>query len=237
MNSFINDFNNINTLYYKELKPLVPLTKDEEKKLFKKAKTGDLKARNKIISSNLKFVVDIAKKYKGCGVPFADLVSEGNNALFKAYEKFNPDYDVKFFSYGVWWIRQSIQDLVKKRGILNTNEVTNAYDNEEISFDNFLFDEEDEIVNKSETISDFEFDSDNIGNEEFDVSLLLNVLNDREKFIIKEYFGFNGKPKTLEEIGKKLNITKERVRQIKLICIRKLRQEYLYKKSEYNIYI
>lgn len=77
-NAYINDFNTTVQTYYKELKNCKPISKEYEKELIKKAKKNNIKARNEILTSNLKFVFDVAKNYKGCGTPLEDLISEGN---------------------------------------------------------------------------------------------------------------------------------------------------------------
>ena len=82
-NDYVNDFNTTVQTYYKELKKCNPISREKEVELIKKAKKNDLKAKNTILSSNLKFVFDVAKNYKGCGVPLEDLISEGNLRTYK----------------------------------------------------------------------------------------------------------------------------------------------------------
>lgn len=98
--------------YLKTIRKFVPLTKEEEKVLFKKAKAGDREAYNEIIESNLRFVVSVAKKYQNLGILLEDLISEGNMGLVKAYEKFDVDRNYKFITYAVWWIKQSILNAI-----------------------------------------------------------------------------------------------------------------------------
>lgn len=86
-NAYINDFNTTVQTYYKELKSCNPISKDREKELITKAKKNNIMARNEILSSNLKFVFNVAKNYKGCGVPLEDLISEGNLRIDKGYRK------------------------------------------------------------------------------------------------------------------------------------------------------
>src|SRR5690242_4862024 len=84
------------------------LTKEEEQELFKKAKKGDEKARRKIITSNLRLVVNIAKRYINSKVALPDLIQEGNMGLIKSVDKFKPELDRRFSTYATFWIKQSI---------------------------------------------------------------------------------------------------------------------------------
>lgn len=94
--------------YFKDVDRYPPLTAQEEQALFKRYHAGDKSVKNKIILANLRFVVKVAMKYSNQGMPFIDLISEGNRGLIIAVDKFEPDKNFKFISYAVWWIRQSI---------------------------------------------------------------------------------------------------------------------------------
>jgi len=104
--------------YLKLIKDFSPLTKEAERALFKKAQNGDKQAYAKVVSSNLKFVITVAKKYQNQGLPLDDLVAEGNLGLVKAYYKFDLSRDVKFITYAVWWIRQSIINAIHEHSKL-----------------------------------------------------------------------------------------------------------------------
>ena len=92
----------------KEIGSIPLLDKAEEEKLFKEYINGSIEAKNKIINSNLRFVVSVAKKYIGKGLPFLDIIQEGNKGLITAVEKFDLDKNCKFSTYAMWWIRQAI---------------------------------------------------------------------------------------------------------------------------------
>ena len=106
-------------LYLKDIKNIPLLTHEEEIELAKKAQAGDKAAKNKLVNSNLRFVVNVAKKYQNHGLDLTDLISEGNIGLITAVEKFDFSKGYHFISYAVWWIRQSILKAVceKSRGI------------------------------------------------------------------------------------------------------------------------
>ena len=96
------------SIYLNQIGKIPLLDKAEEKVLIIKAKDGDAEAKNKLINSNLRFVVAIAKKYIRCGIPLPDLINEGNIGLIQAIEKFDIDVGCQFITYAVFWIRQKI---------------------------------------------------------------------------------------------------------------------------------
>jgi len=228
-NQYVNDFSTTVKTYYDELKKYKPISREKERKLLFKAKNGDLDAQNEILTSNLRFVFNIASRYKGQGAAISDLISEGNLGLVKAIQKFNPERDVKFISYAVWWVRNSMQEFIKKRQAclniekdedtlnipLTSNKIPDSEDEWVERRDAMLSDEEDEAKRELHK------------NQRKIVNELLGILEGREKYIVEQYYGIGCKEKNLEEIGKELGITKERVRQIKLSCLNKLRSNIL----------
>lgn len=231
MNVYVNDFSTTVKTYYKELKDSKPLTKENEKKLFKMARNGDIKAKNKILTSNLKFVFDVTKKYKGCGVALEDLISEGNIGLVKAFDKFDESRDIKFISYAVWWIKQAIQECIKKRSVVNTFE---CYEDDSLNANVTtcnVSDSEDEIVYKRDIIENDKKEQDIKETNELNkkvIEKLLQKLTPRAKFIVSAYYGLGGQEeKTLDEIGEIVHLSKERVRQIKLSALKMMRSEIL----------
>ena len=229
MNQYVNDFTRTTEIYYNELKKFKPLTRAKEKKLIKKCKKGNLKAKNEIIEANLKFVFDIAKKYTGRGVPILELISEGNMGLLKAIDKFDETRDIKFISYAVWWIRQAMSDAIKKRNLINFVDIDTEQSNDK-KFDKIFSSEDNDDEDEGIQFSNEENESyEEINSAQSDlVSRVLLVLNEREREIIESYYGINGKEElTLNEMGEKYHLTSERVRQIKKQGLKKLRSEIL----------
>jgi len=115
--------------YLKDVRHIPLLTAEEEVELALKIRKGDRDARNKMIKSNLRLVISIAKRYTGLGVPLSDLIEEGNIGLMKSVEKFDPDRGFRFSTYAAWWIKQGISRAVIDQGKLIRVPV---YMNEEI---------------------------------------------------------------------------------------------------------
>lgn len=99
---------NIISLYLKEINRIPLLTREEEERYARGAAAGDNESKNKLIQANLRFVVNVAKKYQNQGMPLSDLISEGNIGLMNAIERYDVDKGYHFISYAVWWIRQAI---------------------------------------------------------------------------------------------------------------------------------
>ena len=229
-NQYVNDFSTTVKTYYDELKKYRPITRAKEKELIYKAKNGDIEAQNKILTSNLRFVFNVASRYKGNGAAISDLISEGNLGLIKAIQKFDPNKNVKFISYAVWWIRNAIQEFIKKRQTCLNLEKEEDSLNVSATKTGFNYDCEDEYVSKKETVLSDEEDEEKRElhkNQKIVVEKILSNLNERERFIVEQYYGIDCEEKNLEEIGNDLGITKERVRQIKEQSLKKLRSEIL----------
>ncbi|PIU42009.1 MAG: RNA polymerase sigma factor RpoD [Candidatus Omnitrophica bacterium CG07_land_8_20_14_0_80_42_15] len=103
-------------LYLKEIKDIPLLTAEEEIDLAKKIKKGSWAARQKMIRSNLRLVINIAKRYSYLGIPLMDLIEEGNLGLMKAVEKYNPKKGYRFSTYAAWWIKQYITRAIANQG-------------------------------------------------------------------------------------------------------------------------
>lgn len=243
------------TSYLKEVRKLKVMTPERERELAQKMVSGNITEREKeeikkeLIEGNLRFVITVSKQYQNQGMDLPDLISEGNYGLMKAIDNFDWSKNLRFISYAVWWIRQSILQSLNEnsRTIRLPVNVVQDYYKAKKDYDLNGVDMPDKFVNLPSIVN-----LDNPLNEEGDTLLdvisnpnaeradsnlsteqtlkdkilnLINVLDEREKFIIQDYFGLFGSCRTLEDIGKDLNLTKERVRQIKSKSLRKLRNE------------
>lgn len=215
MGTFQNDYTDNVKIYYKDLKKCEPIPFSYERELILKSKEGDVEARNKIIESNLRFVFNIARKYTGKGIPISDLISEGNLGLVKAIEKFDTTKDVKFITYAVYWVREYMSASIRKN--YSRADLTLIEDLQDTAKKN----DAKPIANtKLYDIEDEECDD---GKDKM-IDELLCVLNDKEKKIMEFTYGLCGhKPLTFQEIGKKYHISSERVRQIKIEALDKVR--------------
>ncbi len=113
--SYAYDDANILSMYLKEINRIPLMTAEEELETAIRAQKGDELARKKMIESNLRFVVNVAKKYQNQGLPLVDLINEGNIGLMTALDKFDPDKGYHFISYAVWWIRQAIMKAINEK--------------------------------------------------------------------------------------------------------------------------
>jgi RNA polymerase primary sigma factor len=264
-----NEYDTGLSRYLREIGRTPLLTPEQEIELAGKIKKGDIEARERMISSNLRLVVTIAQGYTNLGLPLSDLISEGNIGLTKAVGRFDPWKGAKFSTYAAWWIKQSIKralanqskvirlpvhlvdKIAKIRGIALQmsdglgREPTDDELAEEIgiasgkiarlrsvgvrpaSLDAPIGD--DDTTAFGETVGDEKAQTPlqllcdkNLSGE---MSGLLDLLNEREKTIISQRFGLeDGKPKTLDDVGRNLGVTRERIRQLQDIALAKLRR-------------
>lgn len=254
--------------YLKEIGKIKLLKPEEELILGKKTAEGSLKAKQKLVQSNLRLVVSIAKKYTGQGVLFLDLVQEGSLGLIKAAERFDYRKGFKFSTYATWWIKQTIVRaiannsktiripvhmaekirVVKKATEKLGLELNREPNNKELSLATGMPIKKIEGVKRAMqktsvsletpvtdnlTVYDYipdercEFPGEKVQNfyMKKDIEDLLSELNEKERKILKERYGIEGKvPKTLEQLGKEMGFSKERIRQIESCAISKLRR-------------
>lgn len=237
-NPNINDYEKGLVKYFNDIKDFKPYTLKEEISLWEDyKKNNNISSRDKLFNANCKFVVNIAKQYKGRGVSMSDLISEGNLGLLTAIERYDPKYKNKIFSYGVWWIRQSMMEAIEKRNFIPSEELPNEKEN-----DDYLFNEGEESFFSDEMTLPEIFISEN--NDERNrteeqkkiIMDSLKGISERDKNILLSYYGLNTKQKNLEEIGLKYNLTKERVRQVNKKTLRKVRSEMLKNSITKDIY-
>ena len=256
-------------LYLREISQVPLLTPQEEVKLAAQIKRGNKKAREKMITANLRLVVKIAHDFGNYGLPLLDLISEGNIGLMKAVERFDPNKGGKLSTYASWWIKQSIKralanqsktirlpvHLVDKIGKIRrvsaqmTEELGREPTNEELAEELGLPFAKvahlktvavrpaslDAKINADDDTAFGDLVSDERAEDPFavlrdkdlreEVGDLLEVLDARERKIIAFRFGFGGgKERTLEEVGRKFGVTRERIRQLQNIALLKMRK-------------
>ena len=214
--------------YMKNIKNFKPLNKDDEHSLIKAyKKNNDLDARNKLIKSNLKYTCKIANNFRNRGIPFSHLITEANDALMYAIDKFDESKDVKIMSYARWWINQRLYKLTENNVERLENDLPTERDSQMLD-DNVNYSQEynmeNEYHNKAFMITDTQQE---INDRNKLIDDLCSILNEREIDIVSMKFGLPPyeSEHTLEEIGKKLKLTKERVRQIHEKAMTKMRSQ------------
>ena len=265
--------------YLKEIDEASLLTFEQEQALGKKViEENDPKAREQLVRSNLRLVVNIAKKYGGRGMSLGDLIEEGNLGLIKAVDYFDPDHGTRFSTYAAWWIKQSIKRALLSNvqpvhiptymvALINQWRHTSAelesklgrtLDVEEMAEIMHLPVRKAKIIHQivkilssirdtsgsdgtdeNQVIEDTLQDK-NIGRPEDElvadeecekVLHLLDEIDQREANVLRLHYGLNGqKPLTLKEIGEKLGLTRERIRQIQRAALTKL-YEYMHEEN------
>ena len=255
-------------MYLKEIGNVPLLSGEEEVELAKRVEQGDEEAKKKLTEANLRLVVSIAKKYVGRGMPFLDLIQEGNMGLMKAVDKFDYTKGYKFSTYATWWIRQAItrgiadtgrtirvpvhmvetinktlrmtRTLLQELGREPTPEEGAARLNvpvarvrevlkisrDPVSLDTPIGEEDDshlgDFIEDDTALSPSDSAAFSMLREE--LKSALESLTDRERQVIELRFGLlDGRARTLEEVGKEFNVTRERIRQIEAKALRKLR--------------
>jgi RNA polymerase primary sigma factor len=215
--------------YFKNLKQFKPLKKEEERKLIEAYKLrNDISARNKLIEHNLKYACQLANTYRNKGLSFSDLISEANNGLIDAIEKYDIKQDVKLISYSKWWIIQRMQAALERENKLprETLEIENS---EETFYNDEIYEE-----NSCLDYEDNDFDYNEIMNNKYLIERITSQISERERDIVYRYYGINQNERyTLEEIGKEYKLTKERVRQIIDKAMTKMRSEALLIDNSY----
>ncbi|MBQ9329232.1 MAG: RNA polymerase sigma factor RpoD [Solobacterium sp.] len=256
-------------MYLKEIGRVPLLKPEDEPEIAKRIEEGDEEAKNILISSNLRLVVSIAKKYVGRGMLFLDLIQEGNMGLVKAVEKFDYTKGFKFSTYATWWIRQAItraiadqartiripvhmvetinklsriqRQLIQELGRDPTAEEISARMEgispekvreiqkialEPVSLETPIGEEDDshlgDFIEDKDAMSPDEYANNQLLKDE--INSVLAGLTEREEKVLRLRFGlYDGRTRTLEEVGKEFNVTRERIRQIEAKALRKLK--------------
>ena len=255
-------------MYLKEIGNVPLLSTEEEIELAKRVEEGDEAAKKKLTEANLRLVVSIAKKYVGRGMPFLDLIQEGNMGLMKAVDKFDYSKGYKFSTYATWWIRQAITRGIADTGrtirvpvhmvetINKTLRMTRTLlqelgreptpeevadrlnvpvsrvrevlkiSRDPVSLDTPIGEEDDshlgDFIEVDSALSPADYAAFSMLREELNTAL--ESLTDRERQVVELRFGLrDGRARTLEEVGREFNVTRERIRQIEAKALRKLR--------------
>ena len=264
-------------MYLREIGQIPLLSYEEEIDYAQRVLNGEEEAKQKLIESNLRLVVSIAKKHTNRGLKMLDLIQEGNMGLMKAVEKFEYEKGFKFSTYATWWIRQAITRAIADQGRTIRIPVHMIETINKIKKESRIILQEtgkeptaEELAKKLElpvekVKSILEMNQDPIsletpvGSEEdselgyfveddkfanpYDATTrvflkeqldeVLKTLNDREEMVLRYRYGLDdGSQKTLEEVGKIFNVTRERIRQIEVKALRKLRHPSRRKKLE-----
>ncbi len=247
--------------YLKEVAAIPLLTREEENTIARKAREGDDRARNRLVESSLRFVISVAKKYQGSGLDLIDLINTGNLGLVLAAKRFEPERNVRFISYAVWWVKQAIrQGIAQQQGAVRVpslkvttyRRIRDVYE----GLGHRLGREPSMIELAEETGASFEEVEKCLSQAEKSISLdaplgedgtqasveylaasgessaedraireslfnelfrLMDTLTPREQKVLRLRYGLDGgEPCTLEEIGRMLRLTKERIRQIEV---------------------
>ncbi len=250
--------------YLEDIRKTKPLSREEEQTLFRLCEKGNATARDRLIKANMRFVLKVALQYKGCPIPLPDLVNEGSMGLIRAIESFDYSRGLKFISYAVWWIKAYITRAINESGNLirlpanqhlRVRKALKAKNRgEEISEDireliqlgerGISFDQP--LATDSKTSYSEILEDTGTPNPESDTEIqrvenmardLIENLPVREAQVIQGLYGINYEsPQTLREVGESLNISHERVRQLRDQALRRIRKcnskDYLKEKFE-----
>ncbi len=202
------------------------LSEEEERDLSTKIKGGDSRALNKLVESNLRFVVAIARQYQGKGLSIDDLISEGNVGLIKAATKFDGERGSRFVNYAVVFIRQQIEKALQSESA--QQRVENAKDGQPYSVDAPLGGKANMSFLSVLIDSNSPFADERVYNSSVvdAVEYALRTLNEREYHIITALFGIGQDNMTMAEIAADMKLRRERVRQIRNRAIRRLKKSY-----------
>jgi len=255
--------------YIREIAKFKPLSAEDEKTLGRRIQQGDQEALKRLVESNLRFVVSYCKRYRGLGLSYLDLIHEGNLGLMEAAKRFDPERNVKFISYAVWWVRQAIFHALSEHARVfrlpqklsgqvskmesardrlarelerppTTQELAQKTDLTEEQVSGLLLAAGDDVslsaavgddgslelgdTLEQETIPSVELELIRSSFEQR-IQAMVGDLEEKEREVIRMRFGLDGEePRTLQEIGEALGLSRERIRQIESKAKEKLRR-------------
>ena len=257
------------TAYIREIGRYAPLPLEAEQALGRCIREGDQEALKRLVEANLRFVVSYAKRYRGLGLSFLDLIHEGNLGLIEAARRFDPERNVKFISYAVWWVRQAIFHALSEHSrvfrlpqkvssqasrvgnarerlaaelerVPTTAEVARSTELTENEVDALTLASGEELSLSAAVGEDGgmelgdTLEQDTIPSVELEmirasfsqqIQNMVKQLDEKEQAVIRMRFGFDGEePRTLQEIGEALRLSRERIRQIEAKAKEKLRR-------------
>jgi len=247
--------------YIKDIRRIPVISHERQEEIFKSLQDKDIskiekkKLYDELVTGNLRFVISVAAGYQNQGMMLCDIINEGNIGLIKAAERFDPTSGLKFISYAVWWVRQSIMaslndnartirlpsNLVQE---VQKNKREEADDNSSYYINNSdepvestlpycvglykeINEEGDQLIDVIPNANAESPEAYLNSPEEIKkkVSQMLSVLDEREKVIIEKYYGLTGVESNLDDLGEEFGCTKERIRQLRDKAIKKLRNE------------
>jgi RNA polymerase primary sigma factor len=247
--------------YIKDIRKIPVISHERQEEIFISLNNKNIDKKLKkelfdeLVVGNLRFVISVAKMYQGQGLDIMDLISEGNIGLMKAAERFDPTSGLKFISYAVWWVKQSMMASMNENARTiripsNLVQESQKQKKQELTEeDKYYINNSDEPISSNlpyciglykeineegdqliDLIPNKEAQSpDEILNtpEEIKkkVNMMLSVLDEREKTIIEKYYGLTGVECNLDDLGEEFGCTKERIRQLRDKAIKKLRNE------------
>jgi len=255
--------------YIREIAKFKPLPPEEEKELGRRIQQGDQEALKRLVECNLRFVVAYAKRYRGLGLSYLDLIHEGTLGLMEAAKRFDPERNVKFISYAVWWVRQAIFHALSEHARVfrlpqklsgqvskvetararlarelerppTTEELAQKTDLTTEQVESLLLAAGDDVSLSAAVGEDGNMElgdtleQESIPSVELElikssfeqrIQAMVDDLEDKEREVIRMRFGLDGEePRTLQEIGEALGLSRERIRQIESKAKEKLRR-------------
>lgn len=214
--------------YLQDIAKAPRLSAQEEVALAIEAKAGNIAARNRLVECNLKFAVNVAKKFNGTNLPFEDLIAAASAGLITAAEKYDPTYGVKFITFGVHWIKAAVHTALEQRHLVSTPlakanvGITSIDQPIPGTEDTYLY----ETIAYEGEYADSEYNKNDFKSHLYSV---LESYPQRTKDILDGYFNLYNEYTNLHDVGTKYDMTNEGMRRIKNIVLNELRTKLEYK--------